>query len=242
MGSVRFDFAGDNAVVTGGARGIGAAVVGALATAGARVHVFDVCEPLDPREGVSMHLVDLRDAAAVRAAAARVQEESGPVRLLVNNAGITRDAPLWMLSEEDWDAVLDVNLSAAFRVLAAFVPVMRAERAGCIVQVASINGLRGKFGQANYASAKAGMIALTRTAALELGRRGITVNAVAPGLIDTEMTAELPEEIRAKALQESASGRAGRVEDVANAVLFLLSDAARHITGAVLPVDGGQLA
>lgn len=242
MGTLHYDFSGDVAVVTGGARGIGAAIVSALAAAGARVHVFDACEPQEVVPGVTVHRVDLRDAAAVNSAVDAVLAESGSVQLLVNNAGVTRDAPLWKLAEEDWQTVLDVNLTGAFRVLAALAPSMREARCGRIVQIASINGMRGKFGQANYSASKAGLIGLTRTAALELGRRGITVNAVAPGLIDTEMTAELPPEIRAKALEESALGKAGRAEDIASTVLFLLSDAARHITGIVVPVDGGQLA
>ncbi|MCA8981895.1 MAG: SDR family oxidoreductase [Planctomycetes bacterium] len=242
MGTLHYDFTGDVAVVTGGARGIGAAIASALAAAGARVHVFDACEPEFVVPGVTAHLVDLRDADAVRAEVDAVLAESGGVQLLVNNAGVTRDAPLWKLAEEDWQAVLDVNLTGAFRVLAALAPAMREARHGRVVQIASINGMRGKFGQANYSASKAGLIGLTRTAALELGRRGITVNAVAPGLIDSAMTAELPSEIRARALEESALGKAGSVEDVAATVLFLLSEAARHITGVVVPVDGGQLA
>lgn len=242
MGTLRYDFTGDVAIVTGGARGIGAAIAASLAAAGAHVHVFDACEPRVVVPGVEAHLVDLRDPDAVRAAVDAVLTDSGGVQLLVNNAGVTRDAPLWKLAEEDWQTVLDVNLSGAFRVLSALAPSMRDARHGRIVQIASINGLRGKFGQANYSASKAGLIGLTRTAALELGRRGITVNAVAPGLIDTEMTADLPPEVRAKALEESALGKAGSVDDIAATVLFLLSDAARHITGVVVPVDGGQLA
>lgn len=242
MGRIVYDFTGDVAVVTGGARGIGAAIANALAVAGADVHVFDACEPSAVTPRITSHLVDLRDGAAVHAAAGAVQVQSGPVQLLVNNAGVTRDAPLWKLTEEDWQTVLDVNLTGAFRVLSAFAAQMRDQRHGRIVQIASINGMRGKFGQANYSASKAGLIGVTRTAALELGPRGITVNAVAPGLIDTEMTANLPVEIRAKALAESALGRAGKVEDIAATVLFLLSEAARHITGIVVPVDGGQTA
>jgi 3-oxoacyl-[acyl-carrier protein] reductase len=241
MGELRFDFSGDVAVVTGGARGIGASIATALAAAGAQVHVFDALEPVDLMPDVTAHLVDLRDGDAVRAAAAAVHERSGPIQLLVNNAGITRDAPLWKLAEEDWQAVLDVNLTGAFRVLAAFAPQLRESRHGRVVQIASINGMRGKFGQSNYSASKAGLIGLTRTAAVELGRRGITVNAVAPGLIDSAMTTDLPPEIRAKALDESSLGKAGSVDDITAAVLFLLSESASHITGTVLPVDGGQL-
>ncbi len=242
MGHAHFDFTGEVAIVTGGASGIGRAIVEALANAGARVHAFDKHFDSGIAGAVVCHTVDLKDPHAPAKLALRVLALEGRIDHLVNNAGITRDAVLWKLEDAAWDEVLDVNLGASFRMLRAVVPPMRQRGKGRIVQIASINGLRGKLGQANYSASKAGVIALTRTAARELGHFGITVNAIAPGLIETPMTAGLPLEVRERAKNETASGRLGQPTDVASAVLFLLSEAAAHITGTVLPVDGGQLA
>ena len=250
MGTLAPDFRGDVAIVTGAARGIGHAVLTALCEAGARVHGFDLSEPETRRQGARapdfqrpvFHRVDVRDTAQVDAAVQEVLEAEGHIDLLVNNAGVTRDRALWKLSDEEWAEVLDVNLTGAHRMLRAVAPGMRERSRGRIVQVASINGLRGVFGQANYGASKGGLIALTRTAARELGPRGITVNAVAPGMVRTAMYEGLPAEVREQALAETALGRIGEAEQVAAAVLFLLSDAATHVTGAVLAVDGGQTA
>ncbi|MBI5433624.1 MAG: 3-oxoacyl-ACP reductase FabG [Planctomycetes bacterium] len=241
MARWRADFAGEVAVVTGGAAGIGLAIADALSDAGARVHVLDR-QAGTSNGGVRFHTVDLRSTREVEEAIAAIDGAEGRIDFLVNNAGLTRDAVLWKLDDSAWEDVLDVNLTGAFRCLRAVVPAMRRRNAGRVVQIASINGLRGKFGQANYSASKAGLIGLTRTAARELGRFGITVNALAPGMIETKMTTTLPEEVRARALQETAVGRLGTPEDVAAAVLFLLSDAAKHVTGQVLCVDGGQMA
>jgi acetoacetyl-CoA reductase/3-oxoacyl-[acyl-carrier protein] reductase len=246
VGGVRWDFTGEVALVTGSAAGIGAAIAAALVEAGARVHGLDVSEP-DARPEAAAgsydhHAVDLRDGAAVRSAIEAVLAAEGRIDHVVNVAGITRDRALWNLTDEDWDAVLDVNLSGAFRVLRAVAPYMRAQGRGSVVQVASVNGLRGKFGQANYAASKAGLIGLTRVAARELGPRGIRVNAVAPGMIDTAMARAVPDEVRSRAVAETTLGRLGLPEEVAAAVLFLLSDAAALVTGEVVRVDGGQLA
>jgi NAD(P)-dependent dehydrogenase (short-subunit alcohol dehydrogenase family) len=162
--------------------------------------------------------------------------------VLVNAAGINRDAVVWKLSDEAWDSVIDVNLSGAFRMTRAVAPLMRGRDRGVIVNIASINGLRGKVGLANYSASKGGLIAMTRTVARELGRFSVRVNAIAPGFIDTPMTQAVSDEIRAAAVAETTLGRMGTPIDVANAVLFLASPLAAHITGHVLVVDGGQTA
>lgn len=247
MGRIRYDFTGEVAVVTGAASGIGRAVLDALAAAGAHTHGFDLqAPPLGPEARGSRscaprwHAVDVRSTSSVERGVAAVMAAEGQVDLVVNNAGIARDAVLWKLRDPEWQEVLETNLSGAWRVLRAVVPHMRQRSRGRIVQIASINGLRGRFGQANYSASKAGLIGLTRTAARELGPRGITVNAVAPGLIETSMASALSSGHRQRAVDETATGRLGTVDDVAAAVLFLLSDDAAHITGDVLRVDGGQ--
>lgn len=226
------------AVVTGGARGIGLAITRALAAQGVAVHVFDVA----PGEGgedrsFRFHKVDIADSAAVAAAVAALPPE---VSLLVNNAGITRDRSAANMTDEEWQSVIAVNLTGAFHMARALAPAMRKAGYGRIVNITSINGIRGKFGQANYCASKAGLIGLTKTLARELGPKGVTVNAVAPGMVMTEMTQALSGEVIDKARAESVLPELTRPEDVANAVLFLLSDAARMITGEVIRVDAGQ--
>jgi 3-oxoacyl-[acyl-carrier protein] reductase len=235
-GFLKFD--GRVAVVTGGARGIGRTIARALADHGARVHVFDLSpgEEGDPA-AYRFHPVDISDSGSVASAVASLSE---PVSLLVNNAGITRDRTMVNMSDEEWDSVLSVNLTGAFRVTRALAPAMRKAGYGRIVNITSINGIRGKFGQANYSASKAGLIGLTKTLARELGPKGITVNAVAPGMVMTAMARALPEEIVAKARAECVLPELAGPEDVANLVLFLLSDAARMITGEVIRVDAGQ--
>jgi 3-oxoacyl-[acyl-carrier protein] reductase len=234
----RFEFRDHRAVVTGGSRGIGRAIADALGDAGAQVYVFDVGEP-EHREHFPHRFVnlDIVDNNAVRAALA---DFSQPPTLLVNNAGITRDRSIAKMSDADWAAVLNVNLTGAFNMIRAVAPAMVEQGFGRIVNITSINGLRGKFGQANYAAAKAGLIGLTKTAARELGKKGVTVNAVAPGMVMTDMARVLPQEILARAVAEAALPELADPQDIANAVLFLLSDAARSITGEVLRVDCGQ--
>lgn len=223
------------AVVTGGGRGIGLAIARCLSDAGAEVHVFE------SGGGTGLpfpvHGVDVRRTGEIVAALGSLPR---PVALLVNNAGITRDRTLQKMSDAEWHDVLDVNLTGAFNMIRAVAPGMVSQGCGRIVNVTSINGLRGKFGQANYSAAKAGLIGLTKTAARELGPRGITVNAVAPGMVLTEMTLAAPAETRDRALAESLLQKLAEPEDIAQAVLFLLSDAARMITGTVLRVDAGQ--
>ncbi|MAG31434.1 MAG: dehydrogenase [Deltaproteobacteria bacterium] len=238
------DFRGDVAIVTGAGAGIGLTLARALAEAGARVHGFDRNAPdsAGSSGGVQYHRVDVADAAAVEAAVERVLAIEEHIDLLANVAGITRDKTLWKMSEEEWSDVISVNLTGAWHVLRAVAQPMRERRRGRIVQVASINGLRGKFGQANYSASKGGLVALTRTAARELGGRGVTVNAIAPGMIESAMTEALPPEVRRNARAESCLDRLGQPGNVADAALFLLSERAAHITGVVLAVDGGQTA
>ena len=221
--------AGKVAIVTGGARGIGRTITDALVARGAQVHVFDMTDS-NESAGV-LHRVNVADAVA---------QLPEPATLLVNNAGITRDRSLLKMSDDEWRSVLDVNLSGAFHMVRACAPGMIAAGSGRIVNITSINGLRGKFGQANYTAAKAGMIGLTKTAARELGPKGITVNAVAPGMVMTEMARALPAEVLERALQESVMRELATPEDIAAAVVFLLSDMARMITGEVIRVDAGQ--
>jgi acetoacetyl-CoA reductase/3-oxoacyl-[acyl-carrier protein] reductase len=234
-----WDFTARTAIVTGGARGIGRSIAETLAGRGAAVQVFDVGVPEVGRlpEGCTLHAVDITDPAAVNRAVAAL---APPPTLLVNNAGITRDRSLVKMSDAEWQAVIAVNLTGAFNLIRAVVPAMTAAGAGRIVNIASINGLRGKFGQANYSAAKAGLIGLTKTAARELGRKAITVNAIAPGMVDTPMTRTLPQPVLDQALADTVVGRLTTPEDVAYAVLFLLSDAAGAITGEVIRVAAGQ--
>ncbi|MFO8070295.1 MAG: 3-oxoacyl-ACP reductase family protein [Polyangia bacterium] len=243
--------AGRVALVTGGSRGIGAAISRRLASLGADVALTwiehgQAAERVVSeiraagRRGLALRS-DAGDWRAARAAVNEVAESLGRLDILVLNAGITRDSISWQASEADWDRVLAVNLKGAAASAAAAAPIMREQGGGRIVAVASINAERGKPGQASYAASKAGLVALIRTLTRELGPRGITANAVEPGLIETELTAGLPDEIRRRALAETALGRLGEPEDVAAAVAFLAGDGARHITGQVLRVDGGQL-
>jgi len=231
---------GRTALVAGGSGGIGAATVTLFLEAGARVVSVDRPGARAPTGATGMQC-DLSDPARVRALFEQLESEELLPDLLVDCAGITRDRVLWKLDDESWSEVLRANLDSAFHLVRAAVPAMRKRGAGAIVLVASINAERGKVGQANYAASKAGMIALARTAARELGRFGIRVNALSPGLVRTPMTAALPAEVIAAAIAETALGRAAEPEDVARAALFLCSELSRHVTGQVLRVDGGQL-
>jgi len=234
----RFDFQKHRAIVTGGCRGIGRAIADALGEAGAKVDVFDVGAP--ERLASFPHRfahIDIVDGDAVNAAIAELTEAP---TLLVNNAGITRDRSIAKMSDAEWRAVIDVNLTGAFNMIRAVAPRMAEQGFGRIVNISSINGLRGKFGQANYAAAKAGLIGLTKTAAREFGKKNITVNAVAPGMVMTDMARALPEGVVARSASEAMLPALADPRDIGNAVLFLLSDAARAITGEVLRVDAGQ--
>jgi len=225
------------AVVTGGARGLGRVIADRLEGSGCRVHIFDLdVDDIDDLPG-TRHRVDITSADAVNDAVRSLED---PPTLLVNNAGITRDRTLAKMADEEWRSVIDTNLTGAFNMMRAVAPVMTGAGYGRIVNISSINGLRGKFGQANYTAAKAGLIGLTKTAARELGPKGVTVNVVAPGMFRSEMMLQLPAEIIDRARSETVTGRLADAGEVAEVVLFLLSDPAAMITGNVLKVDGGQ--
>jgi 3-oxoacyl-[acyl-carrier protein] reductase len=183
---------------------------------------------------------DVGDFEAAQSVVTRVMDEFGRLDILVNNAGVNRDGVIWKMSEEQWDEVITTDLKGCFNYIRAAVPIFRAQNAGKIVNITSINGLRGKFGQTNYSAAKAGAIGLTKALARELGRSSINVNAVAPGLIETDMVKEAPEKVKEMALAEIVLGRLGKPEEVAYVVTFLCTEKARHITGEVITVDGGQ--
>jgi 3-oxoacyl-[acyl-carrier protein] reductase len=242
--AVTIDLARRNAWVTGAASGIGAAIAELLHRAGANVVSLDRSHATATRveHGREVQVpLDVADADAVESVVAQVVDNAGPPDILVNNAGITRDGVVWKLRDEDWTAVLDVNLTGAFRMTRACVPHMRKRHSGVVINIASINALRGKFGQSNYAASKGGLIAFTKAVAREVARDGIRVNAIAPGFIETPLTSQLPDAVRAQAASEILLGRLGKPEDVASAVLFLSSPLASHITGQVIVVDGGQL-
>jgi 3-oxoacyl-[acyl-carrier protein] reductase len=238
------------ALVTGGSSGIGRAAVEALARDGCDVGVLHVGDPGDGSEVAARvealgrrswtRICDVADPAQVNEAVESFVAHFGGLDVLVNSAGIFRDQVAWKMSDADWRSVIDVDLSGAFHCCRAAVAPMRAAGWGAVVNITSINGLRGKVGQTNYCAAKAGLIGMTKALARELARFNITVNAVAPGLIDTPATAKLPSEVRERALGEIVLGRIGRAEDVSELVAFLCSDRARFITGEVIRVDGGQ--
>lgn len=240
-------FENRTAIVTGSGRGIGKVIISQLAAAGANVVVSDIdqasCEETASEIGARAIAcqANVTSADDIDRLFKRATEEFGSVDIVVNNAGITRDGLMIRMAEKDWDTVLDINLKGAFLVTKIAARIMMKQRSGRIVNISSVVGLTGNAGQANYAAAKAGLVALTKTAAKELGSRGVTVNAVAPGFIETEMTAALPEAARAAFMSNIVLGRAGTPADVAAAVMFLASDEAAYITGQVLSIDGGMV-
>jgi 3-oxoacyl-[acyl-carrier protein] reductase len=239
------------AVVTGAGRGIGHAIAVRFAKEGARVASVSRTEANAQKtadeinavraDAAKAYAVDVADQAAVQKAAAQIFEDFGRVDILVNNAGVTRDGLSMRMSMDDWDTVLNTNLKGAFNFVQAVMRPMIKQRSGRIINISSISGLIGNAGQANYAASKAGLIGLTKTLARELASRGITVNAVAPGLIETDMTTVLSEEIRQGILQKVPLGKLGEPDDIAGAVAYLASPEAKYITGQVLTVDGGMV-
>jgi 3-oxoacyl-[acyl-carrier protein] reductase len=238
------------AVVTGAGRGIGRAIALKFAAEGADVVCVSRTQENSDKVAAEVralgrkawaHAVDVSDSAAVSAAAEKILAEAGRVDILVNNAGVTRDGLLMRMSDADWDTVLDTNLKGAFLFTKAFTRAFLKQRSGRIINVASVIGLIGNAGQANYAASKAGLIGFTQSVARELASRGITANALAPGFIETDMTAALSAEMKAELLKKIPLNTLGQAEDIAHAALFLASPASRYITGQVLTVDGGMV-
>ena len=235
-----FNMKGRVATVTGGAGAIGSAICARLVECGASVYSIDRPGQRAPK-GTTAIECDVRSAVAVSVAVSEIEHQAGWLDIVVHAAGIARDGRLWKATAQDWDLVLAVNLTSAFHLVHAAVPIMRRTGTGAIVLISSINGERGKVGLSAYSASKAGLNGLARTAARELGGYAIRVNAIAPGWIETPMTAGVSAEVRQRALDESVLGRLGEPDDVARAVAFLVSDLSRHVTGQVLRVDGGQL-
>lgn len=244
-------FENQNAVVTGAGRGIGEAIALRLAQEGARVAVVSRSEENAKKtadainairtDAARHYAVDVANHAAVQKTGAQILQEFGKIDILINNAGVTRDGLAMRMSIEDWDAVINTNLRGAFNFTQALIRAFIKQRSGRIINIVSVIGLIGNAGQANYAASKAGLIGLTKSLARELASRGITVNAVAPGFITTDMTAGLSAEIKTKIQSQIPLGKVGAPDDIANAVAFLASSEAAYITGQVLCVDGGMV-
>ena len=242
------DLKGQAAIVTGAARGIGRAICLELAEHGANILATDMLVDelnktaamvREKQVGCEVEVANVTDPKAVEHLVEMAVEKFGKLDIMVNNAGITRDTLLLSMSDEQWDAVLNVNLRAVFLGTRAAAKAMLRQRAGRIINMASFSGLAGNAGQANYAASKAGVIGLTKSAAKEMGKRGVLCNAVAPGFIDTDMTAVLPDKVKQYMLQLIPLQRMGKPEDVARVVVFLASPASGYMTGQVLSVDGG---
>lgn len=244
-------FANQVAIVTGAGRGIGHAIAVRLASEGARVAVVSrteqnaskTAEEINAKyPGLSKaYAVDVADSATVKKLVEQILADFSRVDILVNNAGLTRDGLVMRMTEEDWDVVVDTNLKGAFNFIQAVIRPMLKQRGGHIINIASVAGLMGNAGQANYAASKAGLVGLTKTIAREVATRGITCNAVAPGFITTDMTEVLPEAVKTGVVEQIPLGRFGAPEDIASAVAFLASNEAKYITGQTLTVDGGMV-
>ena len=243
------DLSGKTALITGSGRGIGKAIACKLASFGANIVINDIASSTYADE-TAQELVkagtdaiclkgDVRNFEEIEKIMKNTLDKFGRIDILVNNAGITKDGLLMRMSDEDWDAVLEINLKGAFHMIKAAARPMMKQRAGSIINVASVVGVMGNAGQANYVSSKAGLIGLTKTVAREFASRGITCNAIAPGFIKSAMTDQLSDDVKADYFKQIPLGRFGEVEDVADAAAFLASDMAKYITGQVLHIDGG---
>lgn len=243
------DLTGKTALITGSGRGIGKAIACKLASFGANIVINDIASSTYADE-TAQELVkagtdaiclkgDVRNFEEIEKIMKNTLDKFGRIDILVNNAGITKDGLLMRMSDEDWDAVLEINLKGAFHMIKAAARPMMKQRAGSIINVASVVGVMGNAGQANYVSSKAGLIGLTKTVAREFASRGITCNAIAPGFIKSAMTDQLSDDVKADYFKQIPLGRFGEVEDVADAAAFLASDMAKYITGQVLHIDGG---
>ncbi|GGG35460.1 beta-ketoacyl-ACP reductase [Caldovatus sediminis] len=233
------------ALVTGGQRGIGAAISEALKAAGRKVVASyagndAAAQAFTARTGIPCYKFDVADFAECEAAVRRIEVEVGPIEILVNNAGITRDATMKRMTREMWDEVIDTDLGSCFNMCKLVWEGMTARRFGRIVNVSSINGQAGQFGQVNYAAAKSGILGFTKSLAQEGARSNVTVNTIAPGYVDTEMVRAVPEDVLQKIIARIPVGRLGRAEDIARGVVFLTADEADFITGSTLSINGGQ--
>ena len=244
------DLKGKSAIVTGGSLGIGTAIALDLAANGVNIainyrkHADEANAVVERAKGMGVKALDVKaDVSNFQDAQNMVDtvvKEFGSLDILVNNAGVNWDGVIWKMSEEQWDTVTGIDLKGCFNYMRAVSPIFREQKHGKIVNITSINGLRGKFGQSNYSAAKAGVIGLTKTTAKELGKYSVNVNSVAPGLIETEMIKKMPDDAKQVSIDETTFKRLGTPEDVAHVVTFLCSDLSRHVTGEVIKVDGGQ--
>ena len=238
---------GKTALITGAARGIGKAIALKYASEGANIAFTDLEVNLDTEKEIAAlgvkaksYASNAADFAQTEEVVKAVKEEFGSIDILVNNAGITKDGLMLRMTEQQWDAVIAVNLKSAFNFIHACVPVMMRQRGGSIINMASVVGVHGNAGQANYDASKAGLIALAKSIAQEMGPKGIRANAIAPGFIETAMTAQLPDEVREQWKQKIPLRRGGQVEDIANVATFLASDISSYVSGQVIQVDGGM--
>ena len=246
---VNFSLEGKVALVTGAAYGIGLAIARAFAEAGAKI-VFNCSRQETVDRGLAAYkelgidakgyLCDVTDEQAVKAMVADIEKTVGTIDILVNNAGITKDGLMMRMTEQQWDAVIAVNLKSAFNFINACTPIMMRQRSGSIINMASVVGVHGNAGQSNYAASKAGLIALAKSVAQEMGSRGIRANAIAPGFIETAMTAALSDEVRKEWMKSIPLRRGGKPEDIADVATFLASDMSAYISGQVIQVDGGM--